>query len=114
MKQKTSNGDLKTPVVFYSATSDDTLDGRDIKHEEIFKTLAEVYNPSSKDISIASDKGIKAQYSIKMRSPLTAFYPSNDHLVDIIDKKVQSKKLGIIDIRPDFVEDDFIVIVVGS
>ncbi|WP_259458800.1 phage head-tail adapter protein [Streptococcus iniae] len=114
MKQKTNNGDLKTPVVFYSTTTDDSLDGRDIKLNELFRTLAEVYNPSSKDITIASDRGVKAQYTIKMRSPYSAYYPSNDHKVDILDKRVQSKKLGIVDIRPDFVDDDFIIIVAGD
>lgn len=114
MKQKTSNGDLKTPVIFYSATSDDTLDGRDIKFEQLYKALAEVYNPSSKDIAIATDKGVKAQYTIKMRDPLSAYIPKNDHLVDISDYRISAKKLGIVDIRPDFVQRDFVVIVVGE
>ncbi|EFV98128.1 hypothetical protein HMPREF9171_0371 [Streptococcus agalactiae ATCC 13813] len=113
-RKKTNNGDLRTPVIFYSSTTDDELDGRDMKLKKLFTTLAEVYNPSIKDIEKVTEKGVKAQYTIKFRDPLSGYIPQNDHLVEIIDSRLPNKKIGILDIRPDFVDRDFIVVVLGG
>ena len=51
-KRETSNGDLRTPVVFFSGTVEDGLDGRDMAFKKVFSTFAEVYNPSMKDFEI--------------------------------------------------------------
>lgn len=113
-RKKTNNGDLRTPIAFYSSTTDDSLDGRDMKLKKLFTTFAEVYNPSIKDIEKVTEKGVKAQYTVKFRDPLMAYIPKNDHLVEINDNRLPSKKIGILDIRPDFVDRDFIVIVLGG
>ncbi|WP_410534445.1 phage head-tail adapter protein [Streptococcus agalactiae] len=85
-----------------------------MKLKKLFTTFAEVYNPSIKDIEKVTEKGVKAQYTVKFRDPLMAYIPKNDHLVEINDNRLPSKKIGILDIRPDFVDRDFIVIVLGG
>lgn len=113
-KQRTTNGDLRTPVVFFSAQIEEGLDGRDTSLEEIFTTFAEVYNPSLKDIQIADSVNAKASFTLKIRDPLTAFAPNNKHFVEIKDSRYLNQKWPILDVRPSFDERQFLVIVLGG
>ncbi|HEM9634176.1 TPA: phage head-tail adapter protein [Streptococcus agalactiae] len=113
-RRRTNNGDLRTPITFYSACTDDSLDGRDTKLEKMFTTFAEVYNPSIKDIETVTEQNVKAQFTIKLRDPLSAYIPRNDHLVEIQDSRLAKKTYEILNIRPDFVDRDFLVIVLGG
>lgn len=113
-KNQTTNGDLRTPVVFFSAQIDEGLDGRDTSFEKVFMAFAEVYSPSSKDIQIADSVNAKASFTIKIRDPLTAYIPDNKHFVEIKDNRYQGQKWPIIDVRPTFDERYFITIVLGG
>ena len=84
-KRETSNGDLRTPVVFFSGTVEDGLDGRDMAFKKVFSTFAEVYNPSMKDFEISKSKGVKASLTLTIRDPLTAYVPDNRHFVEILE-----------------------------
>lgn len=113
-KRQTTNGDLRTPVVFFSARIEDGLDGRDTFYEEVFMTFAEIYHPSTKDIQIAETVNAKASFTIKIRDPLTAYIPSNHHFVEIKDSRYPNQKWSILDIRPSFDERYFLTIVLGG
>ncbi|WP_367986219.1 phage head-tail adapter protein [Streptococcus sp. ZY1909104] len=113
-KRETSNGDLRTPVVFYSATVEEGLDGRDMAFEKVFSTFAEVYNPSMKDLEISKSKGVKASLTLTIRDPLTAYVPKNQHFVEILDHRYAGQKWEILDIRPRFDERFFLTIVLGG
>lgn len=113
-KKQTTNGDLRTPVVFFNAQIDEGLDGRDTHFEEVYMTFAEVYDPSTKDIQIADTINAKANFTLKMRDPLSAYVPSNQHFVEIKDTRYPHKKWSILDIRPSFDERTFLTIVLGG
>lgn len=113
-KNETTNGDLRTPVSFYTSQTQDGLDGRDIHYEKTFFTFGEVYNPSLKDMEIASGHGVKATLTVKIRDPLKGYMPKNTHFVEIYDSRLNGTKWPIVDIRPDFQERDFLVIVLGG
>ena len=113
-KHETSNGDLRTPVVFFSATVDDGLDGRDMAFKKVFSTFAEVYNPSMKDLEISKSKGVKASLTLTIRDPLTAYVPDNRHFVEILDHRYAGQKWEILDIRPRIDERLFLTIVLGG
>ncbi|MFU1594200.1 phage head-tail adapter protein [Streptococcus dysgalactiae] len=112
-KQKTGNGQLNTVIKFYTSTTDDTLDGRDTALKLAYTTMGEVYNPSSKDIEIAMSRKVEAKMTLKIRDPLQDYYPENDHIVKIFDNRV-TDDLGVIDVRPDFTDRHFLIVVVGG
>lgn len=114
MPKETHNGDLRTPVIFYSTTIKDGIDGRDVSYTGVYKTFAEVYNPSMKDIEIASGRGVKSSLTLRIRDPLTSYIPDNKHVVEINDHRYQGIKWKIVDIRPDFKERQFLTIVLGA
>lgn len=113
-RNETTNGDLRTPVVFYDSKIEDGVDGQDISYKEKFRTFAEVYNPSQKDIEIASGHGVISRFTLKIRDPLTSYIPQNKHYVEILDNRLSGKKYEIIDIRPDFIQKNFLVVLVGG
>lgn len=113
-RNETTNGDLRTPVVFYSAKVEEGLHGRDVAYEQLFRTFAEAYGPSLKDVELATGKGVKASLTIKIRDPLDTYLPDNTHFVEVLDRRLQGQKLGIVDIRPAFDDRKFLVIVLGG
>ncbi|CQR24581.1 hypothetical protein BN1356_00925 [Streptococcus varani] len=113
-RRETTNGDLRTPVVFYSATVKEGLDGRDTYYKEVFKSFASVYHPSMKDLEISGSKGTKASFTIKIRDPLSSYIPDNSHYVEIQDLRLRGKKWSIVDIRPSFDNRQFLTISLGG
>lgn len=111
---KLDRGVLRVPVVFFSAKTDDTLDGRDVAFEEIYKTMANVYNPSLKDVEISRGLAVKARATIQIRDPLGTFQPQNEHFVTVKARRFGSHKWQILDIRPDFQEQGYITLLLGG
>jgi len=54
-KPEAQNGDLRTPLTFYTSKVEEGLHGRDVSHEKAFYTMGQVYSPSFKDIEIVSE-----------------------------------------------------------
>ncbi|TWT12073.1 phage head-tail adapter protein [Streptococcus sp. sy004] len=113
-RKETTNGDLRTPVVFLGAKVATGLDGRDEVSEKLFETFAEVYNPSLKDMEVASGHGVRASLTLKIRDPLTAYQLDNRHFVQIMDRRFSNHLWEIVSIRPDFHQRDFLVLVLGG
>lgn len=119
-RRETTNGDLRTPVVFYTASLDEGLDGREVAYQEVFRTFAEVYNPSMKDVEILKSREVRAGRSVqtgltvKIRDPLTAYIPDNSHFVEILDGRVDGRKWEVVAIRPSFGDRAFLTLLVGG
>lgn len=111
---KSHNGTLNTLIKFYKTTTDDSIDGRDIIYEKLFEAYAEVYSPSSKDISIMNGKGVKKGMTVRLRHPLTSYYPDNKEVVLISDERFSDMAWDIVDIRPDVIERRFINILLSG
>lgn len=111
---KTHNGTLNTLIKFYKTTTDDSIDGRDIIYEKLFEAYAEVYSPSSKDISIMNGKGVKKGMTVRLRDPLTSYYPDNKEVVLISDGRFSDMAWDIVDIRPDVIDRRFIIILLSG
>lgn len=114
MAKITTNGDLRTPVTFYTSRLKEGIDGRDTWFERVFDSMAEVYNPSLKDIEISNTKGVRSRLTIKIRDPLAGYVPDLKHMVAVHDPRFVGQKFHIIDIRPDFVTREFLTIVLGE
>lgn len=113
-KSEAQNGDLRTPLTFYTSKIEEGLHGRDVSHEKAFYTMGQVYSPSFKDIEIATGKSMKAKMTLKIRDPLSDYQPKNEHFVKVGDNRLSGEKWQIIDVRPDFDNRDFLIVVIGG
>ena len=101
-------------MTFYTSKVEEGLHGRDVSHEKAFYTMGQVYSPSFKDIEIATGKSMKAKMTLKIRDPLSDYQPKNEHFVEVGDIRLGGKKWQIIDVRPDFDNRDFLIVVIGG
>ena len=99
---------------FYTSKISDGLHGRDVSFEKVFYTFAKVYSPSLKDIEISTGKSMEARMTLKIRDTLTSYQPDNRHFVQVNDHRLENKKWQIIDIRPDYDNRDFLIVVIGG
>ena len=113
-KPEAQNGDLRTPLTFYTSKVEEGFHGRDVSHEKAFYTMGQVYSPSFKDIEIATGKSMKAKMTLKIRDPLSDYQPKNEHFVEVSDNRLNGEKWQIIDVRPDFDNRDFLIVVIGG
>ena len=113
-KPEAQNGDLRTPLTFYTSKVKEGVDGRDVSYKKAFFTMGQVYSPSFKDIEIATGKAMKAKMTLKIRDPLDDYQPDNRHFVEVEDLRLKGKKWQIIDVRPDYDNRDFLIVVIGG
>lgn len=113
-KLEAQNGDLRTPLTFYTSKVEEGLHGRDVSYEKAFYTMGQVYSPSFKDIEIATGKAMKAKMTLKIRDPLSDYQPKNEHFVEVSDNRLIGEKWQIIDVRPDFDNRDFLIVIIGG
>ena len=111
---RTNNGTMRTSVTFKRVGIDTSFDGRGGELIEKFKTLADVYCPSNKDLSILGSQNVKNGATIKIRDPLTSYQPKNDDKVIIDDPRYSGQVWGIVDIQPDFHDRTFLKIILGG
>lgn len=111
---RTNNGTMRTSVTFKRVGLDTSFDGRGGELIEKFKTLADVYNPSNKDLSILGSQNVKNGATIKIRDPLTSYQPKNDDKVIIDDPRYSGQVWGIVDVQPDFHDRTFLKIILGG
>ncbi|PCR98989.1 hypothetical protein RT41_GL000559 [Lactococcus fujiensis JCM 16395] len=90
---------------------DTSFDGRGGDPTELFKTYADVYNPSNKDLTILGNQNVKNGATIKIRDPLTTYQPKNDDKVLIEDPRYVGEVWNIIDVQPDFHDRTYLKII---
>lgn len=113
-KPETNTSELRTPVEFYNSKVLEGLDGRDVGFEKVFYTFAKVYSPSMKDIEISTGKSMVAKMTLRIRDPLTSYQPDVRHFVKVMDQRLQGKHWNIIDVRPDYDNRDFLIVIIGG
>ena len=113
-KPEAQNGDLRTPLTFYTSKVEEGIDGRDVSCKKAFSTMGQVYSPSFKDIEIATGKAMKAKMTLKIRDPLTDYQPESRHFVEVGDIRLVGKKWQVIDVRPDYDNRDFLIVIIGG
>ena len=84
-KPEAQNGDLRTPLTFYTSKVKEGVDGRDVSYKKAFYTIGQIYSPSMKDFEIATGKAMKAKMTLKIRDPLTDYQPESRHFVEVED-----------------------------
>lgn len=116
MAKQPSNGDLRTPVYFYAVTSDDGIEPGEAPTLPVFMAWAQVYAASTKDNTILNTHDYTAGVTIKIRDTEGEFVPdpnlNSAYIDDVRYSKIED--WDIIDVRPDFEDDRFIVCVLGN
>ena len=113
-KPEAGNGDLRTPVTFYTSKVADGVDGRDVSYEKVFDTMGQVYGPSMKDMEISTGRSMRAKMTVRIRDPLTSYQPETRHFVAVEDRRLFGKKWQVIDVRPDYDNRDFLLVIIGG
>lgn len=110
---KTGAGELRTPVLFFEQENTSPEPNESLIDEHVFKALAEVYNPSIKDLEIMNVNGVKKGITIKIRDPLTHFLPQPNQIVKIDDFRYKNVLWEVIEVRPDIQDNQFVTILLG-
>ncbi|NYS32927.1 phage head-tail adapter protein [Streptococcus danieliae] len=113
-KPELTNGELMTPVRFYTSKIKPGLDGRGTINEEVYFAFAKVSPPSLKDIELATSVKMTARTTIRIRDPLDAYQPSTKDLVVIEDNREKGRFWKIVGIRPDYDDRNVLVVVIGG
>lgn len=113
-KPKIDSGDLRTKVEFWRKTGNGPLPGSSTK-EKVYECMAQVYNPSMKDMEILSVKGTKEGLTIKIRDPHEDYIALNTDFVKVDDYRYGTEKeWNIVDVSFDFEDNRFVKIVLGA
>lgn len=110
------SGDLRTPVYFYEQTPNADGEPGEAPTLPIFMAWAQVYSASTKDNTILNAHEYTAGVTIKIRDTQGEFVPDpNKNSVYIDDYRYSNvEDWDIIDVRPDFEDDRFVVCVLGN
>ncbi len=110
---KTSSGNLRTPIEFYEYQPHKGPDPGEEEKKVLYTCFAEIYNPSMKDLEILNSIETKQAVTIKIRDPHEDYLPINKHFVEVLDRRYQSIRWNIIDVRNDFSDNRFITILLA-
>lgn len=112
-KPDTTAGRLRTPVTFYQFQPDTGPEPGNKKKETLFACLAEVYNPSMKDLTVMNTTGTKEAVTIRIRDTAGEYLPTNKHFAAIDDYRYTGKVFSVVDVRNDLTDNRFITILLG-
>ncbi|MFO1546674.1 phage head-tail adapter protein [Lactiplantibacillus plantarum] len=117
-RPQTTSGDLRIPIWFYTQAENSGPEPGETPKELIYQCLGQVYGSSNKDIEILKSHSVKRGVTIKIRDTRGGYLPVNSDTVVIDDYRYKNSNNGnlywnIIDVRPDFESDQFIIIVLG-
>lgn len=97
--ETTHNGTLNTPVEFCSTKVASGLHKHGTTKSVEYKSWAEIYSSSLKDIEILKSRGVKKSVTIIIRNPYGAYQPNNKHVVEIHSPQYAGVIWKIEDIR---------------
>lgn len=111
--RKSSTRRLNTKVYFYEYGTNTGPEPGDKEKNLLYRTWAEIYEPSMKDFQILNGVGSKQGLSIIIRDPRGKYIPSNKHFVEVIDYRYAGLRWNVLEVRNDLTTNDFITIVAG-
>ena len=110
-----TSGQLRTLATFYEQSSGDSYEPGEQPTVPAAKAWAQVYAASTKDRTILSDNDRTSGITIKIRDTRGEFVPDpSKNTVILDDYRYQNVEWNIVDVRPDFDSDSFIVCVLTN
>lgn len=113
MARVISNGDLRTPITFFSYKPVSGPDPDEEQKEILHYCFCEIYTASQKDLEILSTTNCSESLAINIRDPFMDYIPETDHFAEIDHFRYADKTWNVIDIRPNAQADGFINILLG-
>lgn len=108
------SGDLRTPVTFYDLPANKYEPGDFVKPKKVYETYAQVYAPSQKDITMLNNGDASTGVTIKIRNTRGEFTPNHTQRVYIEDYRYSDYLWNVKDVRPDFKNEQFDVLVLNN
>lgn len=110
--RKSRTGKLNTKIKFWEYKPSKGPEPGEQEKKVLFRTRAEVYDPSMKDLEILNGKGTKKAVTMVIRDPRSKYMPLNKHYVEILDYRLAGQ-WNIVDVRNDFTDNRFITILLA-
>lgn len=117
-RPSTGSGDLRTPVFFYRQNQNSGPEPGESVPELLYQCTAQVYGPSNKDRQILNDHDTSRAVTIKIRDSRGQYVADSKDICVIddyryVDSNGNNIVWNVINVRPDFEDDKFVVIVLG-
>ncbi|EOG9041372.1 hypothetical protein ACLKNY_002132 [Staphylococcus pseudintermedius] len=108
---KISNGDLRVPVTFFCMIENDGPFPGSKKKEEVFATLCEVYESSTKDLEKTSGITGIHKITINFRNPHADYHINHSDTFELIHGLYENSTFKIIDFAPNSSNKEMIKVV---
>lgn len=113
MARVISNGDLRTPITFFSFKPVSGPDPDEEQKEILHYCFCEIYTASQKDLEILSTTDYTESIALNIRDPLMDYIVENTHFAELDHFRYAGKVWNIVDVRPDAQANGFINILLG-
>lgn len=112
-RPRVQNGDLRTPVIFYSYKPNAGPEPGESKNRIEYITWAKIDEVWSKDLEQAKSNNTLSDITITIRDTQGEYIPSTKHYFEVDLLEYQGKHYNIKQAQPDPQNRDFIKIIAG-
>lgn len=107
-------GKLDHKVFFYKYVPRKGPEPGEEEKEILFRTRAEIYDPSIKDRTMLNSTEATKALTIVFRDPRGKYVPDNKDFVEIFDYRYAGVRWNIIDVRPDMTNNRFVTVLLEA
>ncbi|MGG5359342.1 phage head-tail adapter protein [Enterococcus sp. DIV0240a] len=111
--RKSSTRKLNTKVAFYKYKPNKGPSPGEEEKTLVYKTRAEIYDPSMKDLEVLNGVDSKQGLTMIIRDPRGKYLPKNKHLVEVFDYRYEGLRWNIVEVRNDLSVSRFITILLS-
>ncbi|EMF0108793.1 phage head-tail adapter protein [Enterococcus hirae] len=111
--RKSSTRKLNTKVFFYGYIPKDGPYPGEETQSLLYKSRAEIYDPSIKDLEVLNGIEAKLAVTLIIRNPGKKYIPSNKHFAKIFDYRYEKYTWNIVEVRPDIARNEFVTILLA-
>lgn len=112
-RPRVENGDLRTPVKFYSYKPNDGPEPGEVENRLEYMTFAKVDEVWTRDIQQAKSNNTLSDITITIRDTQGEYVPSNKHYLEVDLPEYKDKRYNIKHSQPDPQNRDFIKVIAG-
>lgn len=107
------SGELRTRVTFYEyGAIEGPLPGESQKNV-LYETWAKIDSVWLRDVELAKSNGTLSDLTIIIRDPREAYWPTNEHYVQVHAPEYEDLRYNVKQAQPDLQTRDFINVIAG-
>lgn len=111
--KRSSTRKLNTKVFFYQYKPSNGPEPGNDEEKILYKTRAEIYDPSMKDLEILNGLDSKLAVTLVMRDPIKKYIPDNKDFAEIIDYRYSGLRWNIVEVRHDLASNEFVTLLLA-